>query len=217
MSGVSLGPSQPVTQTNVLLEILGSSDSARAFTAASIAALIEILGTSESVQVRIDAYQRAKAEADAALIDLNLGRAAKAAYDDATAKSADAQALLEKARSDAAAANVTVSTADQRAQEIVSAAQATQKSIAADIEQQRKAHASWLETTKADLATKRAALDAAEAAVSRQNQQLSDAQAAAEAATSAANRAKAKAEDSDKAAKALAKQLQATLTGLAAG
>jgi hypothetical protein len=91
MSGVSLSPSGPAVNPNALAEILSSD---------------------ESVVARIGRFENAKADAERALADLNLGMEARAAYDDAAAKQEQTSAALERANQEADAARQALAEAE---------------------------------------------------------------------------------------------------------
>lgn len=166
-------------------------------TAINTGALMEIMGSSESVAGRIAAFQKAKQEADEAFAALKIGQDAKAAFDAANAVRAAADARLIEANTAADEAIHAMGDANGKAQAIVAQAEAQAQSILADIESQRLAHRQWMDAGTADIEVQKAraaaegAKLAADAAQVLANEALIRAQEAQEHARELAVRAQA--------------------------
>lgn len=115
--------------------------------------LMELFGSAESVQTRVQQYQKAKTDAEAALAALKLGKDAKAAYDDAAAKQVAGADALKNAQD-----KVSTILADAKAKSDAMLADTAVKTSAAlsDVEKQRKDHSSWVESQTSDVTAKKA-------------------------------------------------------------
>lgn len=172
--------------------------------------LMEIFGSSESVQARVAAYEKAKTEAQEALAELRIGQNARQAYDDANARLAEAQAITDKANKDADAAITTLGDAQNRAVEIIVEAERQKVRVIAEIEAARAAHEQWMASTKTELDERRRAIEANAAEVERDRVDVQAAMGQAQTAQMAADAMRAKADEeiaSARAAAASAKEL----------
>lgn len=121
--------------------------------------LMEILGANESVAGRIAAYQKAKADAEEALANLRIGQDAKAAYEDANAKHAEAQAALDRASEAADAALKMLADATTKARTMVEVARLDADRIVAEANGKRAAHEEAIAASAVENDAKRAEAD----------------------------------------------------------
>lgn len=145
--GVSYTPPQPTINTGALMEIMGSS---------------------ESVAARIAAFEKAKLDSERALANLNLGQEARAALDAANDVRAALDAKLAEANAVADEAIRAMGDANFRAQAIIAQAEAQAQSVLVDIESQRAAHQQWMDDGRAaiEMEKARAVADGAKVAAS---------------------------------------------------
>lgn len=129
--GVSVGTTEPAIHPNVLMEILGSS---------------------ESVQTRIAEFEKKKNEAEEAFARLHIGTEARAAFDAATTANQEAAALLEKAKIDSDAALKVVGDATAQAAVVVRDAEAERDRIHMNLAAHKAAHEQWIAATRAEIA-----------------------------------------------------------------
>lgn len=170
---------------------------------------------------RMAALSDARDKSERALLALAIGNDAKAAYEDAKAKSAEAMALLEKAKADRAYALNLVAEAKEKAGALVADAQAEARATSLDIEQKRMAFAADVEKSRAAIATNQAELAAA-IAVAKESRKQADNDAvrsaqvivAAQEAQKAAGIAKDQATAAQKNAKELAAKLGSMIGSL---
>lgn len=181
------------------------------------AALAEILGSSATVAERIQAYKDAKTQADQALAQLKIGQDAKAAYDDANAKQAEAAAVLEKAKADADAGLARLSEASAKAAEIIKDANDEKEKILAEIALAKKNHDTWIENSTADLKERQKQLDDALQSVANDKAATLATQKQAEEDSAAAKAAQAAAEAAEARFRAGAEKLQGALMSISGG
>jgi hypothetical protein len=184
----------------------------------SFAAIASLLEGSSDVKSRLDQLRKAKEDAEAALAALKIGQDAKAAYDDANAKHAQAEAVLAEANEKNDAAIKALADAQSAATDMLTDARKQRDSILAAVAVERQKHIDWMAQAKTDLDAQKALLadfqaksEVRQAALDQWENELAKTKAGAEQAIADAEAKAAKATKAQQVAQALADQLRNAL------
>ena len=155
--------------------------------------LMELLGTSESVAARIEQFKKAKADAEEALARLKVGRDVVAAWEQVNDKQAQLDTNIARAKAAADEAIKVAAQAHADAKEILDGANARAASLLADVQGREERHKAAVALATEELNSQRSALAAQRADLAAQQDKLSAAQAVADKAHKDAEAAAAKA------------------------
>ena len=122
--------------------------------------LIELLGKSESVAARIEQYQRAKADAEEALARLKVGKDIKAAWEAVSDKQAQLDTNIARAKIAADEAIRVSAAAHASAKEILDGANARAASLLAEVQAREDRHRAAVAMATEELNSQRAAITA---------------------------------------------------------
>ena len=142
--------------------------------------LMELLGTSESVAVRIEQFKKAKADADEALSRLKVGKDVVAAWEQVNDKQAQLDTNIARAKAAADEAIKVAAQAHADAKEILDGANARAASLLADVQAREERHKAAVVLATEELNSQRSALAAQRADLTAQQDKLSAAQRVAE-------------------------------------
>ena len=173
--------------------------------------LMELLGTSESVAARIEQFKKAKADADEALARLKVGKDVVAAWEQVNDKQAQLDTNIARAKAAADEAIKVAAQAHADAKEILDGANARAASLLADVQGREERHKAAVALATEELNSQRSALAAQRADLAAQQDKLSAAQAVADKAHKDAEAAAAKAKAAEAEFKRKAAALAETL------